>query len=265
MDSKAFELLLNDLYDIYNPSKKRDIDSLVKNYNGREFDAIKTIIIRYNFKGHPGYDENANRDEYINFLISKYSEGQRPISKENRLKQSEFEEAKKQQELQLEEERKRKELEEEKEVILNVGNEVKQAIKNEVDKLKENIENQLNKKMSDMDSYFKKKKEEFEKREKLIREVEKNVINFSGQTLLTSTEEKEEDFNHTRINIDNLNFTDSDIKLPGEDVLGNLAKGTKLILFNSEGRVCGIEVKDITYDLVSYEGEIVKEIILEQI
>jgi hypothetical protein len=48
MDSKNFNTLLNDLYDIYNPSKKNDIDSLVKNYNGKEFDAIKTILIRYN-------------------------------------------------------------------------------------------------------------------------------------------------------------------------------------------------------------------------
>jgi len=38
-----------------------------------------------------------------------------------------------------------------------------------------------------------------------------------------------------------------------------------MILTNSEGKVCGVEIKDITIDLISYKGEIVKEIILEKI
>jgi len=263
MDSKNFNTLLNDLYDIYNPSKKNDIDSLVKNYNGKEFDAIKTILIRYNFKGHPGYKENANRDEYVNYLIAKYSEGERPISKENRIKQNEIEEEQRQRESQFEEEKLKNELEQGKADILVVGREVKETIKSEVDKLKDSIEDSIKLKMDEIDNYFKRKKEEFEKRENLIKEIERNLTDFSGQTFFNHIEEEKQKY--TRINIDNLNFTDSDIKLPDNEILDSLSKGSKLILFNSEGRVCGVEVKDITFDLVSYEGEVVKEIILEQI
>ena len=85
----------------------------------------------------------------------------------------------------------------------------------------------------------------------------------TGQTIVN--EIVKETRNHTRVNIENLNFTMSDIELPPESVLEHLSKGTKLILKNSEGRVCGVEVTDVTYDLVSYENEVVKEIMLKKI
>lgn len=265
MNNEHFNSLLKDLYDIYNPSKKKDVESLVNRYNGKEFDAIKTIIIRYNFKGHSGYDENANRDEYVTYLINEYSKGKRPISKENRLKQNQNKISEEQKRAEEEKLKKEQEIKKEKEVLLSAGHEVKEAIKSEVNKLKENIEQKISQKMTEMDKYFLNKKKEFEKRESLIREVEKKVLNFSGETLFHNIEQTKQEVGYTRVNIENLNFTDSDIKLPSEDVLENLSKGSKMILFNSEGRVCGVEVKDITYDLVSHGEEIVKEIILEQI
>ena len=42
MDSESFKNALIDLYNHYNPSKIKEVDRIVKNYNGREYDAIKT-------------------------------------------------------------------------------------------------------------------------------------------------------------------------------------------------------------------------------
>lgn len=252
MDSESFKNALVDLYNHYNPSKVKEVDRIVKNYNGREYDAIKTLILRYNFKGHPSYNESANRDEYVNYIISNYSEGNRVASKENVKKQNEEELLR-----QLEEEEKAQKLkEEEKASIISLGEEAKEEIKSQIEKVSENLESLVEQKTSEINQYFKKAKQEF-------LEQEASMKSITGQTIVN--EIVKETKNHTRVNIENLNFTMSDIELPDESVLENLAKGDKLIVKNSEGRVCGVEVTDVTYDLVSYENEVVKEIILTKI
>lgn len=252
MDSESFKNALIDLYNYYNPAKIKEVDRIVKNYNGREYDAIKTLIIRYNFKGHPSYNESANRDEYVNYIISNYSEGNRVVSKENIKRQTEEELLKK-----LEQEESERRLkEQEKESILNLGEETKKEIESQIEKVSKNLESLIETKTKEINSYFQDKKQEF-----LAQET--SMKNITGQTIIN--EIVKETRNHTRVNIENLNFTMSDIELPPESVLEHLSKGTKLILKNSEGRVCGVEVTDVTYDLVSYEDEVVKEIMLQKI
>lgn len=252
MNSEDFRQALIDLYDYYNPSKVKDVDGIVKNYNGREYDAIKTLILRYNFKGHPSYNENANRDEYVNYIISNYSNGNRVVSKESLRKQSDEELLKELQEKEVQERLR----EEEKASILNVGEEVKREIESQVNKVSEKLEKLIEERVLEINNYFQEKKKEFEHQEIALKSI-------TGQTVINEIVKEEK--NYTKVNIENLNFTASDIKLPPESILENLSKGSKLILKNSEGRVCGIEVTDVTYDLVSYEGEIVKEIILTKI
>jgi len=252
MDSESFKNALIDLYNYYNPAKIKEVDRIVKNYNGREYDAIKTLIIRYNFKGHPSYNESANRDEYVNYIISNYSEGNRVVSKENIKRQTEEELLKKLEQ----EESERKLKEQEKESILNLGEETKKEIESQIEKVSKNLESLIETKTKEINSYFQEKKQEF-----LAQET--SMKNITGQTIIN--EIVKETRNHTRVNIENLNFTMSDIELPPESVLEHLSKGTKLILKNSEGRVCGVEVTDVTYDLVSYEDEVVKEIMLQKI
>ena len=58
MESNAFKNLLTDLYLIYNPDKLSDVDRMAQNYNGKEFDAVKTVYIKYNFRQSPFYDQN---------------------------------------------------------------------------------------------------------------------------------------------------------------------------------------------------------------
>lgn len=252
MDSEDFRQALIDLYRHYNPSKEKDVDRIVRDYNGREYDAIKTLILRYNFKGHPFYNEIANGDGYVNYVIKNYSNGNRVLSKESLKKQSEEESLKKKQEEEFQKQLK----EEEKASILNLGEEVKKEVESQVDKVLENLETLIEQKFLEINIYFQEKKREFEQQEMTLKSI-------TGQTVVN--EIVKEDKSYTKVNIENLNFTASDIRLPPESILENLSKGSKLILKNSEGRVCGIEVTDVTYDLVSYEGEIVKEIMLTKI
>jgi hypothetical protein len=259
MESQYFKLALTDLYNLYNPSKLKDVERIVNSYNGREYDALKTVILRYNFKGHPSYNENANRDEYINYIIKNYSEGNRVLSKEHIRKQSEEEELQKINDIQLEKELKEKE----KESIINLGEEAKNRIKEEVDILAKKLEELIGKKTEEINNYFNVKKREFEEKEAKIKELQREIEGYTGQTIVN--EVILDTKTHTQVNIENLNFTEADINLPSRDILENLSKGTKLILETSEGRVCGIEVTDVTYDMISYEGEIVKEIILQKI
>lgn len=252
MNSESFKEALIDLYNHYNPSKIKEVDRIVKNYNGREYDAIKTLIIRYNFKGHPSYSESASRDDYVNYIIENYSQGNRVASKESIKKQNEQELLK----VLEEEELDRKAKEQEKASIINLGEETKQEIKSQIKKVSENLEHLIESKTKDINRYFQEKKQEF-------LEQEVSMKSITGQTIVN--EIVKETRNHTRVNIENLNFTMSDIELPPENVLEHLSKGTKLILKNSEGRVCGVEVTDVTYDLVSYENEVVKEIMLTKI
>tara|TARA_B110000503_G_C7104853_1_gene395453 strand:+ start:157 stop:936 length:780 start_codon:yes stop_codon:yes gene_type:complete len=259
MNIESFKNILLDLYSIYNPSKIKEIDRIVGNYDGKEYDAIKTVLIKYNYKGHPGYNENANRDEYVDFLIKSYSKGERVVSEENLLRQTKEEELEKIKKSQLEKDIKEKE----KESIVKLGNEVKNEIKKEIDELYNSVNDLIDNKTKEINEYFKSKNIEFDEKQNLIKNIQTDVLNYTGKTIENKTIETR--VSHTKINIENLNFTDSDIKLPPQEVLETLSKGTRIIVKNSEGRVCGIEVKDVTYDLISYDGEIVKEMILERI
>jgi hypothetical protein len=259
MNIESFKNILLDLYSIYNPSKIKEIDRIAGNYDGKEYDAIKTVLIKYNYKGHPGYNENANRDEYIDFLIKSYSKGERVVSEESLLRQTKEEELEKIKKSQLEKDIKEKE----KESIVKLGNEVKDEIKKEIDELYNSVNDLIDNKTKEINEYFKSKNIEFDEKQNLIKNIQTDVLNYTGKTVENKTIETR--VSHTKINIENLNFTDSDIKLPPEEVLETLSKGTRIIVKNSEGRVCGIEVKDVTYDLISYDGEIVKEMILERI
>jgi hypothetical protein len=259
MNIESFKNILLDLYSIYNPSKIKEVNRIVGNYNGKEYDAIKTVLIKYNYKGHPGYNENANRDEYIDFLIKSYSKGERVVSEESLLKQTKEEELEKIKKSKLEKDIKEKE----KESIVKLGNEVKKEIKKEIDELYNSVNNLIDNKTKEINEYFKSKNIEFDEKQKLIKNIQTDVLNYTGKTIENKTVETR--VSHTKINIENLNFTESDIQLPSEEVLETLSKGTRIIVKNSEGRVCGIEVKDVTYDLISYDGEIVKEMILERI
>ncbi len=241
MNQDIFKQLLTDLYNLYNPSKVKDVSNIISNYVGNEYDAIKTVLLKYNFKGHPSYDENANSDEYVHYVISKYIDGNRVFSKQNIVTQTEQEELKKKAEKQKEQKLKEEELEKHKSAIQKTSVEF-------IEKLKEEVES-IEKRMTD-----------FEGKYNHVQKIYEDLSNFENKITIESKQN-----NKIKINIESLNFTDSDIQLPNQEIIDSLTKGSRIILKTSSGNICGVEVKDITYDLVSYEGEIVKEIILEKI
>src|SRR3989304_1516071 len=81
MNKEDFQALLEDLYRIYNPSKMQDIQTLLEKYNGQEFDAVKTIFIRYNFRASPSSNPDIGTDKHVKRLIQGYSEKDRILQK----------------------------------------------------------------------------------------------------------------------------------------------------------------------------------------
>ena len=93
MKEERFAELLEDLYNIYNPTAKEHIPELVKNYKRLEFDTAKKIFIKYNHRRQPFYDPAVGTDEHVLQLIKDYNEGKRtmqdykPITAEERKRQ----------------------------------------------------------------------------------------------------------------------------------------------------------------------------------
>lgn len=83
MEQKIFEILLNDLYDRYNPSNKKEIENIIKKYIGQELDAVYYFLTKYNYPKHPNYDPNFSDMNNIKQLFKDYVEGQRTLTKEN--------------------------------------------------------------------------------------------------------------------------------------------------------------------------------------
>lgn len=84
MEASVFKKLLIDLYQVYNPDKIAGVDNVVAQYNGREFDAIKTVFLKYNFKQSPYYDPNIGTDKHVKSLIDKYSSGDMKLTDEKK-------------------------------------------------------------------------------------------------------------------------------------------------------------------------------------
>ena len=82
MEATIFRKLLTDLYEIYNPDKLVDIERIITQNNGREFDAIKTIYLKYNFKQSPSYDPKLGTDKQVKSLIEKYNSGNMKLEEE---------------------------------------------------------------------------------------------------------------------------------------------------------------------------------------
>jgi vacuolar-type H+-ATPase subunit I/STV1 len=245
MKKEIFKQLLEDLFKIYNTSKIKDSDRISNSYSGNEFDAIKTILIKYNHRGHPSYNQNADRDEYVNYVINQYKEGNFVLSQQYLNNQTSQEELKR---IQEEEELKRKK-EEEKEEIEKVGNKVKENLEQIISEVTNKINLEFNSKKQEMDKQL-------------------DYIKNAYQTIKEEEEEKSETNptkHFTKISIEKINFGENEVILPKEKVLENLCKGDRMIVKTNEGRVCGIEVFEITYDFISYEEEVVKEISLKKI
>lgn len=237
MDSQAFKNLLEDLYTQYNPDKLNDIERFSVNYNGKEFDAVKAIYIRYNFKQSPFYDPELGTDKHVKKLIDSYSNGLRILSQDFKVKI----ETEKQKEsvLKLEEEKnKEKQILETQEKIIN------EKLKETNEKLKEELESskkELNKIRDDFD--------------KKIQNIDNSTIHHTIEIV-----EKKPNF---EIQL-KFNFDHSDIEIPESDYFLNSSIGQRILTKDKNGGVVGIEVVDILDDFLTDFSNPVREIILDK-
>lgn len=242
MNKEHFQSLLEDLYDKYNHTKKIDIPNVVENYNGREFDAIKTFYFKYNFKSHPSYDPKAGTDSFIRALIDDYSKGERTI------RDSKQEPSAEEESLAMI----RKEAEQANSTI----NSVSESKKDELFEIVKEKTKDIEKLILDKEKYF---QDLISNLDLSIQEKIKQLNELNEQV---PTIQKEEISEHIELKI-NLDNEDTDIELPKE--IKTMAAGTRFLIPSIDGKILAFEIKDIFCDYVSAPGKCIKEINIQRI
>jgi hypothetical protein len=243
MDQKDFEALLIDLYAIYNPNKASDINMLLNKYNGQEFDAVKTIFIRYNFRANPNYDPDLGTDKHVRHLIERYSSQDRVLQRSKFGKPSQVE------------------------VIEKKISEASEKAQEETAKVKREVEEFAKTKTSKLEEYFETKKKEIELKLRVLDEAistktqELRDISRQAQPIIEQSAPKEV---KPKVELKlELNYDDVDMELPKE--LENMGPGSRILLYNSKREVKGLEVKDVLYDCISEEGKAIKVMTIHRV
>ncbi len=252
MNKEHFTILLEDLYDKYNHTKKSEIPNLVEKYNGQEFDAVKTFYFKYNFRSHPNYDSKAGTDQFIKNIIEKYSTGER-IIRDAMLAPS----------IEQESINLIKKETQEANLLINETSELKkdELLKMAEEKIKsiENIisdkEKQLQEMIDKMESIIQEK----------VQKIEDNINKIGKESLEVLSSHspiKEESDEHIELKI-NLDYEESDIELPKE--IKTMAAGTRFLILDQNKKFTAFEIKDIFCDYVSVPGKCIKEINIQKI
>lgn len=230
MESNAFKNLLTDLYLIYNHDKLSDVDRMAQNYNGKEFDAVKTVYIKYNFRQSPFYDQNLGTDKHVKYLIEKYSEGNRVLSKDFVNVEKQEQEKKLLEIEKIQEEQRRKEEEE-----------LKKSVLSEQEKL-------LNEKLNETNQHLIKQIEDSKKQLELIKRELSQVV------------EKNTPFD---IQL-KFNFDDSNLNIPPKENFIYCSIGQRIIMTDKQNGLVAVEIIDILDDYLSDPSKPIREMILEK-
>jgi hypothetical protein len=212
MTKDNFKHLLTDLYSYYNPEYIQYVDDLVEKYHRMEHSAVEMILMKYNHRNSPYFDEAKSTEAYMLSLIKDYDQGRRVLE-----------------------------------------GLIPQIIKKEKEDVvrKDYVEENAQKITQAVDEKIQEVKSDIEKREEEL----KTLIS-KYTTSLSELDKKLEDqkpvshFDSVDIKI-NLFYTETEIKLPTQEILASLGIGSRILVVNSEGKPIGLEVKDITYDCVS--------------
>lgn len=243
MDRKDFETLLIDLYAIYNPSKGTDIPMLLEKYNGQEFDAVKTIFIRYNFRANPNYDQDVGTDKHVRYLIESYSKQDRILQRSKLGKPSQAE------------------------LIEKKLNEASEKAKEDTAKARQDVEDFTKKKSSELEQYFESRKLEIDAKLKALDEaIAKKTAEFEiiskQANVVTQQHTPQEDKPKIELKLE-LNYDDVDMELPKE--LENMGPGSRILLYDSKKEVKGLEIKDVLYDCLSEDGKTIKVMTIHRV
>lgn len=230
MESNDFKNLLSDLYLIYNPDKISDVDRMVQNYNGREFDAVKTVYIKYNFRQSPFYDPNLGTDKHVKSLIESYSNGNRTLSKD-------FVNVEKKEQERIELER----------------------IKTEEDKKKQEAEDLKKNVLSEQEKVLNEKLRETN--EQLIKQIDDSKKQLEViKKELSQVLEKNSPFD---IQL-KFNFDDSNLNIPSKENFVYCSIGQRIIMTDKDKNLLAVEIIDILDDYLSDPSKPIREIILDK-
>jgi gas vesicle protein len=229
MKKEDFSNLLTDLYQYYNPDYLQYVPELTDKYHRMEHSAVEMVILKYNHKNSPFYDQEKSGENYIIDLIKDYENG-------NRI------------------------LEGLKPKIAKKEEEVK---KDSIEENTQKISEEVNKKIDDVKNEVDKKDEELKR---LISEYQKTIDSLN-EKMANQKAHTTSYFDAVDIKI-NLFYTESKVKLPNKEVLASLGIGSRILVVNDENRPIGLEVKEITYDCISnimIGGKPTLEITLEKV
>lgn len=216
--SKAnFKILLDDLYDIFNPDYKVYTEGLSEKYLSNPLDAVDMILFKYNNKNQSFYDPLMNDLEYKMNMVSQYAKSNRTllnISVEKRKNEIKAQQDKKNQE---EKEQERKDFEK---IIDEKSEGIKKEATSELEKIKKEANSILDEVKGILES---------------IKQSKKDASKDSGVQ------------HEIKINtkIDGL-------ILPNAKKIAGLGIGARVIAKTEEGRPVGLKVVDIIYDDVSH-------------
>lgn len=229
MTKESFRHLLTDLYSYYNPEYIQYVDDLVEKYHRLEHSAVEMILMKYNHKNSPYFDESKSTEAYMMALVKEYDQGRRILEglTPQVIKKEKEEVVRKDY------------LEENAQKITQAVDEKIQEVKSDIGKTEEELKKLISKYTTALDDLYKK---------------------FEGQKPTSQ-------FDAVDIKI-NLFYTESEIKLPNKEILASLGLGSRILVINVDGKPIGLEVKDITYDCVSntmFGGKPTIEISLERV
>lgn len=111
----------------------------------------------------------------------------------------------------------------------------------------EQLENEIQQKLKNFNEYLEDKKQEIE-----------NLINIINQNNNSSNKESE----NVEIKL-NLLWTEKEIILPKD--IESLVPGTRFIVYDGEGNLLGLEIKNIFCDFITYPNKYIKEITIDKV
>lgn len=212
MTKDSFKHLLTDLYSYYNPEYIQYVDDLVSKYHRMEHSAVEMIIMKYNHRNSPYFDEAKSTEAYMLSLIKDYDQGRRVLEG-----------------LTPQVTRKEKEEVVRKDYVEENAQKITQAVDEKIQEVKSGIEKR-EEELNDIISKYTASLNELDKK----LEDQKPVSHFEAVDIKV-----------------NLFYTESEIKLPNKEILASLGIGSRILVMNAENKPIGLEVKDITYDCVS--------------
>lgn len=238
MTRDSFEILLNDLYDIYNSSKKSDIPNILDKYNGQEYDAVYQLLFKYNYPRNPIYNPEITSTKFIKLLIETYSAGKRLLKDEDFLIKN------------YNQNIKFEGLVEKK--VSNVKEEITKDFDGKIDGKLNDIIEKYNSKIDDIQKSFEQK----------LLNINNFVENYKKEIpeILKNSTKEESDSIEIKLNI---LWTEHEINIPSN--LKYCNAGDRIITTDNNGNIIGLEIKDIYWDCVSVPDKIIKEITIDKL